>query len=867
LSSAREIAEFHEDLRRKSRSTMLWPAVVFITVTVAWTVFDRILEPALANRFLAMRLVLAGVDAVITLMIVRGPLARRSFEGWWLWLLIFGVCIGPMLAETRTSLPQYAMGYFLIPFGAGLLPYWSPRWSLSILFILGAIGVGCSLLSPAPPRDIISAIFFVCTGVGIAGFNAIYKYNFSRRDYFNRLELAEVVRRESEAKERLGLATRELQDANAKLQAADKRKNAFFANVSHELRTPLTLILAPVEELLAHTGEVENRRALGTVRRNAERLLRLIDDILDLARLDAGGLRLVVAECELRHVTQTVVDNATPAAASKGLILEHDPGISGRRIWGDAHRLEIIITNLVGNAIKYTPRNGHIEVRVHDDEDAQVVQVIDDGVGISAENQARIFERFYQIGHNDRRSQGGVGIGLSLARELAELHGGKLEVASNAGRGTTFTLRIPHGRAHIRPEVIERRKRQSGQVLGRRAEDVSGEVSRAGRVDGESGMSTLTELADGLEGPQVRRSKVLVVDDNDELRALIIDLLAPEHEVLSARDGAEGLALVRNQAPDLVVSDVMMPNMSGGELCRAIKTDPALSSIPVILLTARAGSDATIEGYAQGADDFVAKPFHPRVLMARVRVQLRLRQLSLDLAEREKLAAVGTLAAGVLHEVRNPVNAILNSARVLATSTRLDDERKRKLIKVIIDGGERIEGISQGLDKHARPADGGLSAQMSLRDGLEGSLRLLEHRLAEVQVERQFTEVPPVAAPVGPVNQVLLNLLDNAVKAGARRLTLILGLHDDGRVLVRVGDDGVGIAEAERERIFSPFVTNSANGSGSGLGLYVSRRIIEQHRGRIWCESREGGGTWFNVVLPAITDGEVVPLSGKPEVP
>jgi signal transduction histidine kinase len=344
------------------------------------------------------------------------------------------------------------------------------------------------------------------------------------------------------------------------------------------------------------------------------------------------------------------------------------------------------------------------------------------------------------------------------------------------------------------------------------------------------------------------------VDDNDELRNFMIELLSREHEVISARDGAEALAEIRRQPPDLLVSDVMMPVMTGVELCQAIKSDAQLSAIPVILLTARAGADATLEGFAHGADDFVAKPFHPRVLEARVRAQLRLRELGVELAQKEKLAAVGTLAAGVLHEVRNPVNAILNAAKVLMAPPGgrvLADDKKHKLLGVIAEGGERILGITKILDEHARPADGGMSAVSDLRAGLEGTLRLLEHRLETIEVEREYVDVRPALAPAGPVNQVLLNLVDNALKAGARKLTLSLSEPDVAHVLVRVGDDGSGISPESAARIFDPFVTG---GNGSGLGLYVSRRIVEQHRGKIWCEPRDGGGTWFNVLLPVAAD-------------
>ena len=194
----------------------------------------------------------------------------------------------------------------------------------------------------------------------------------------------------------------------------------------------------------------------------------------------------------------------------------------------------------------------------------------------------------------------------------------------------------------------------------------------------------------------MRKAKILLVEDQEEVREFISALLKPHYIVETARDGKEAIEILREHAPDLVVSDVMMPVMSGTELCRSIKEDPGLREIPVILLTARVGSEATLEAYAHGADDFVAKPFHPRVLMARIRAQLKLRDLGLRLAEREKLAVVGTLAAGILHEVRNPVNAILNASKLLSGG-RAPEETEDELVQIIEDGATRIQHITEAL--------------------------------------------------------------------------------------------------------------------------------------------------------------------------
>jgi signal transduction histidine kinase len=476
-----------------------------------------------------------------------------------------------------------------------------------------------------------------------------------------------------------------------------------------------------------------------------------------------------------------------------------------------------------------------------------LVEVCDTGPGIPAEDLEHVFERFFQVSPGERRSQGGVGIGLSLAKELIELHGGTIGVESTVGRGTTFSVSVPFGRDHIRPEVIERRRQApTAAVPRRRAEDPAAIAAPAVAEAGVAAPRVAEPTASGAVG----RARIVLAEDNDEMRAFIVGLLQPSYEVLAARDGDEAWELVKRERPDLLISDVMMPGRGGTQLTLDVKTDPQLRTIPVILLTARVGSEATLEGYTHGADDFVAKPFHPRVLLARVQAQLKLRALGLQLAEREKLAVVGTLAAGILHEVRNPVNAILNAARVLGAG-RADQTMAAKLIAVVADAAQRIQDITSVLETHARPAEGGEAVPCDLRQGLEATIRLLEHRLEGVTVHRDYRTERRAAGRPGPLNQVFLNIVDNALRAGARNV--YLGLEDArGKVVARIGNDGPPISPDVARRIFDPFYTTREAGSGTGLGLYLSRRIVEEHHGALRLDTRPGGGVEFVIELPAL---------------
>jgi signal transduction histidine kinase len=847
-----DLRAFHEELRRSNLPLLFWTVAVFNVAYLGWGVFDYFLVPGRFWYFLALRALAAVLNGITVFVVYRPGLRRYTWEAFWVVAFVFGGFIAPMLPQVSDSFPAYVMGFSIVIFGAGLLPSWPPGWALSSVAALIVAGLLSFIIWPSSvtSRDFIGAAFFVLTAAGLSIATASFKYDLARRDYATRAELYSVARREVDARMRLARATDELQDALERLKELDRLKSKFFANVSHELRTPLTLILAPVEELAQSTTDRHHLQYLRVVRRNAHRLLRLIDDLLDLSRLDAGGLRLNLAELDIRTIAATVHENSKPAAMARGVEFALVAEPSTRKIFGDAHRLEIVLTNLVGNAIKFTPQGGRITLAVRDLPTGVKVLVTDTGRGIPAEALPHVFERFFQASPSDQRREGGVGIGLALAKELVELHGGSVSVDSQLGRGSTFSFFIPFGREHIRPEVVERRREFAPREdFRRRTED-----STALEASPPAGSAAVAEV--GGERPAepaifggTRRARIVLAEDHGDVREFIRGLLEPEFELFTATDGDEAWALVCREVPDLVISDVMMPGRTGTQLCQDIKAEPALKNIPVILLTARVGSEATLEGYAHGADDFVAKPFHPRVLLARVRAQLKLRALGIQLAEREKLAVVGTLAAGILHEVRNPVNAILNAARVLANGNQ-DPAMAGKLIAVIGDAAERIQGITTALETHARPAEGGGFTPCDVREGLDATVRLLEHRMEGVTVHREYATDARAAAPPGPLNQVFLNLLDNALRCGARNLWLRVGEHDR-RVIVRVGDDGPGVPPHIAQKIFDPFFTTRDAGAGVGLGLYLSRSIVEAHEGTLWVEDRPGGGAEFVVELPA----------------
>ena len=849
------MSDFHEELRRRNLPLLIWTAVIFNPVYLAWSGFDRLLVPEQWIHFFWLRLAVFVINFCLVLAVLHLGLRRYTWEAFWILVFVYCAFVSPMLPLVGPdNLQAYVIGYVMVLFGMGLIPVWSPRWAATVA--AASVGLTCAVVLSSEAIDSIPAGalwsngFVVVTAAGFSIVATVFRYDLSRRDYRSRAEISAVAQREFEARASLAEASRNLQEALEKLKEVDRLKSQFFANISHELRTPLTLIIAPVDELAQVIDDRHQKQQLRVIRNNAERLLGLINDLLDLSRLDAGGLRLNLTEMDVRSVAATVHENSLPAAVAKNIHFSLIADASDNRVLGDFHRLEMVLTNLVANAIKFTPHGGRIELRIRDLEEGVLLEVEDSGAGIPRELQSRVFERFFQVSPSDRRREGGVGIGLALAKELVELHGGRIGVESEPDTFTRFAVFLPFGRDHINPEVIERRQHfRQEAALGRRAEDGAG-IPVAYDEPTEGAIQGRISEEEPLFGEGERRPRIVLAEDHEEVREFIRTLLEPHAEVSLASNGEEAWSIVREDPPDLVVSDVMMPGMSGTSLCRAIKADPTLRSTPVILLTARVGSEATLEAYAHGADDFVAKPFHPRVLIARIRAQLKLRVLGLQLAQHEKLAAVGTLAAGILHELRNPVNAVVNAARLLGDGVA-SSEIRSQLIGVIAEGARRIEDITSALDTHARPAEGGATVACDLREGIDATVRLLGHRLHGVVVHRNYTTERPARVPAGPINQVFLNLLDNAVRAGAD--TIWVSLEErEGVLCVRVTDNGPGIDPGDADRIFRPFYTKRTDGTGIGLGLYLSRRIVEEFGGSLRLAADRGRRADFVVEVPAV---------------
>ncbi|HET9689671.1 MAG TPA: SpoIIE family protein phosphatase [Acidimicrobiales bacterium] len=404
------------------------------------------------------------------------------------------------------------------------------------------------------------------------------------------------------------------------LAEIDRAKTAFFTNVSHELRTPLTLLLGPADDALADRSAplpAVQRERIEVVARNGLRLLKLVNTLLDFSRLEAGRLQAQVEAVDLAALTAELASGFAAAVHRAGLAFEvvreaTPPVLVDPEMWAK------VVYNLLSNALKFTV-TGTITVLVTTGDDGGArLEVSDTGVGIDPAEQHRLFERFYRAQAPSARTHEGSGIGLALVAELVALHGGRVWVRSTPGAGSTFGVDIPAAVGAHRPAPASP-VAGGGPGAGTGADTLAGHLAEVARWG-----ATSTPADDAAVDAPPDRARVLVIDDNADMRDYVARLLADDYAVSTAGDGESGLALARSTHPDLVISDVMMPGLDGVEVLAALRADPATAATPVMLLSARAGEEATVEGLEAGADDYLVKPFDARELRARVRANLHL---------------------------------------------------------------------------------------------------------------------------------------------------------------------------------------------------------------------------------------------------
>lgn len=527
----------------------------------------------------------------------------------------------------------------------------------------------------------------------------------------------------------LSHSRRRLQHSYRQLREHDRLKTEFFSNVSHELRTPLTMILSPVQQTLEKYGAQLPPAVsymLNVVNLNGRRLLELINRLLEFSKLEAGRLKLTPTMVNLNQLVNKLAMAAQPLAAQRKVQLElhTDPALA--TIYADEEKLDTVISNLLSNAIKFTPAGGTITLQTAQEGEQVRVSVRDTGIGIAKADQARIFERFVQIDGSASREFPGTGLGLALAKELIELHQGRIQIESEVGQGSHFWFTLPVNPASkgCQPPGENQSGHSHAPLTDSEhsialAPDSSNLSQSAWQVRFSDLITceTPSALAQDTAQAPADAPLILVVDDTPELRTLVCSILTPQYRTLTACDGAEGIELALREQPALIISDVMMPHVDGYAFCRRMKSEPATALIPFVMLTAKADRTMKIGGLDCGADDYLVKPFDAEELRARVRSLLKLRRLHLELDQRNAelqtafrdlqtaqaqlvkmahRAGMTEIATGVLHNVGN----VLNSVNISLTTVnnrlhRLNFEGPAKVAALLQAQGDQLVSFLQ----------------------------------------------------------------------------------------------------------------------------------------------------------------------------
>ena len=379
-------------------------------------------------------------------------------------------------------------------------------------------------------------------------------------------------------------------------------KLRFFMNISHEIRTPMTLIVAPLQSLIKQDNDPHRRGVYETIRRNAERILGLINQMMDLRKIDKGQMQLHMRDTNLVSFINDIYTLFAQQAKNKNILFHFDCDQERIMAWIDRGNFDKIIINILSNAFKFTPTGGEIRITLTTNEKEASISIFDNGEKIPEDKLERIFERFYQTPSSANDRNIGTGIGLDLTRSLVELHHGSIEARNNAdGPGCEFTVTIPLGNEHLTPEEMVTNEVEEEETTESIIEE---EVQQE-----EEEVATSTDL------PKVgRRQKIVVVEDDSEIRSYLTEALSEDYDITDCSNGKEGLAAVLKTMPDLVISDIMMPEMDGTTLCSKIKTNNATNHIPVILLTAKSREEDQLEGLETGADAYIVKPFNMDIL-------------------------------------------------------------------------------------------------------------------------------------------------------------------------------------------------------------------------------------------------------------
>ena len=658
----------------------------------------------------------------------------------------------------------------------------------------------------------------------------------------------------------------QLRTAKEAAEAANEAKNQIMANTSHELRTPLHGIINLADLIrIGASGPVSPQAVqdLEMIINSASRLNSLVNDILDFSKLQKQQLEIQHKPVDLFQVTENSLALLKPLHREKPIDLQNELTEDLPLVDGDEDRIQQILFNLLGNALKFT-ESGEVRLSAVVQDGWVEVAVADTGIGIPQDKQERIFDAFEQGDASTERTHGGTGLGLSVAKQLIELHGGRIWLESVVGQGSVFRFTLPCSSAseQERKEPVVSKKTNTTKALP--------VAAAAPVVEEERGSEPNVDLL--VDDPS--DITILVVDDEPINRQVLRNQLEMVgYRVEVAIDGLQGLKLLEKLNPQVILLDVMMPRLSGYQTCYRIRQKYSASELPIILLTAKDQPEDTVRGFQHGANDYLTKPFSREELLVRVRFHLQLsnatseifrmmddlRSMQNQLIQSAKLAAVGEMTSGIAHELKTPlsgISTILNGVELARRmGQEIDMEATFSRIGLLI---ERCSIIIEHMRNYSRRTEETHGHNQIINQLLENTLLLVEPQLKRIGAELKLElarNLPFVRGNDVQLEQVFINLCNNACDAmehSGERVFTVQSVAEGDEVVVRLIDTGIGMSPEVQERVFESFFTTKSTDKGTGLGMSISQNIIEQHSGKILFKSELGQGSTFEVRLPAV---------------
>ena len=839
---------------------------------------DYFVFPAHAKDFLALRLCSSLFALLLMVVLARSrwpePLLRVLATGWY---VIPAAAISFMVLETGGFKSSYYAGLSLVILAATSViqaTIWESVIAIAIilsLYLAAGIFSNATIITEAEFGTMFNnAYFLLCTSAIVVTGNY----------FFNQLRFREFTLRHE-----LDLNRKSLEDTNRKLIELDQLKSRFFANVSHELRTPLTLMLGPLEvfqKKSAASLDTVTQEIVQTMHANGMRLLKLINDLLELIRLEAGKIEAKSEPLPVAEFVNGLTSAVRQMAKDKNITLETHSAAELGTLLGDRDKLEKIVLNLLFNALKFTPNGGRVWFNAEKSGETFLITVSDTGVGIEEKSLPFVFDRFWQADGSSKQKFQGVGIGLALVKELAEMMGGTVAVQSQPGKGATFTVTLPFKPA----AVTDIPAAAVSFATENPSEEWLANLYRRAELFPTTAVNPNT-LHSGNTAVFKRRSQrplILIADDEQDMRRFLVSQLADDYELIEAEDGAQAAEKAQNVLPDLILLDLMMPHKDGLQVCKELREYAPTAGIPIILLTARADEEIKFDALEKGANDFLSKPFSSIELSARIKNLIeshharrkltkqnealneaieQIKETEMQLVQSEKLSSLGRMSAGIIHEINNPLNFAMTGLFALRNHGKKLPEADRAMQEAILtdieDGLKRVRNIVSDLRQFTHPG-AGTGEPVDAAEAVAAAVRFLGGEWKDtVTIHQNLPTTQQLWANHNKLIHVLVNLMQNAIDALHEKQfpddespqIWIEGRRDADRSLIIVRDNGPGIDPKIADKVFDPFFTTKEVGKGMGLGLSICYRIVQGYGGKIFVKSEPGMFCEFTLEFPA----------------